>query len=71
MANKEKEWIFSIPKDCKSSLVELMVKQEIMNLKDYIFSIQSWRNCIIDFDDKEETLRAIEKTDNEEIIEIK
>lgn len=70
-AKKPKESIFTIPKDFESSSKELMVKEEIINLKDYIFSIQACRNWVLDFNDKEETVRVIEKSDCEEIIEIR
>lgn len=63
--------IFNIPKDFEHSSIEIMVKQEILNCKEYIFSIQACRNSVLDFDDKEETMRVIEKSDFEEIVEIR
>jgi hypothetical protein len=58
-------------KNMKLASREVQVEQEVINLRQYIFTIQACRNCTLNFDDKEESMRVIEKTDDEEIIEIR
>jgi len=65
------ESVFNVPDGMHRVIREVMVKQEIINLKHKIFSIETCRYSALDFDENEQTMRVIEKTDDVEIIEIR
>lgn len=65
------ESIFSVPANFERVSKEITVDRELVSLRHYIFTIQACRTCALNFNDQEETMRVIEKTEDEEIIEIR